>query len=173
MGCSLCSVDRPELGLDSLSAMAKQKPRKVMAQEEELDQKGKPQMNELSRYLTERNPKYVFSITFESRPLGIILTSNADGTCAYVTVVDGSKNSAVEDNNLPLNSKLLACNGIDIESDTIRDIEKRIKAGQEGLPLTLNEKKIEAGKGSPPLRLTFCHPDGLYEGEFPDLAATE
>merc|ERR1719289_507525 len=42
----------------------------------------------------ERDPKFVFSITFETKPLGMDITSSEYGTCAYVTNVDEKKNEA-------------------------------------------------------------------------------
>jgi len=97
-----------------------------------------------------RHPKYIFSITFTNKRLGITISSSTYCHSAYVTKVDGSRNKAVQE--MPLNSKLLKCNGVDVESDNIDDIEKAIKAGKKNLPLTL----------------TFCHPDGLLEDEYPD-----
>jgi len=97
-----------------------------------------------------RHPKYIFQITFNSERLGITISSGTYCHSAYVTKVDGSRNKAVQE--MPLNSKLLKCNGVDVESDNIDDIEKAIMAGKKNLPLTL----------------TFCHPDGLFENEYPD-----
>jgi len=99
-----------------------------------------------------RDSKHVFSIIFKKKPLGIVLTSAIDGTSAYVTEVDGKKNKAVKNYKLPLNSKLLKLNGKDVELDQIDDITEAI---------------VESMK-SMPLELTFCHPDGVNDNEFPD-----
>jgi len=95
----------------------------------------------------ERDPKYVFTIIFNKSPLGIILTSNNNGICAYVTGVDAEKNEALMDNKLPLNSKLLKLNDSHVELDNIDTILEKIMA-----------KKM-------PIELTFCHPDGLNDDE--------
>jgi len=97
-----------------------------------------------------RHKKHIFPITFTSKRLGITISSGTSCHSAYVTKVDGSRNIAGEE--MPLNSKLLKCNGVDVEFDNIDDIEKAILAGKKNLPLTL----------------TFCHPDGLLEEEYPD-----
>ena len=41
------------------------------------------------RSTRERDPEHVFTIKISTRPLGIILTSGHDGTCAYVTTTNG------------------------------------------------------------------------------------
>merc|ERR1719193_1011556 len=100
----------------------------------------------------ERDPKFVFSITFETKPLGMDITSSEYGTCAYVTHVDGKKNKALENNTLPLYSKLIRVNGKGVENDKFQDTLDLIQDRLKDLPLIL----------------TFCHPDGLNADERPD-----
>jgi len=121
----------------------------------EINVPGVREGNRLSGNPGKRLPKHIFSITFTDIPLGFMLSSNFQRSSAYVIKVDGTKNEAVQDNKLPLNSKLLRCNGVDIESANIDDIEKTLVLGIENLPLIL----------------TFCHPDGLHEDEHPDSNA--
>lgn len=98
----------------------------------------------------DRDPKHVFVINFTKLPLGIIITSQINGTCAYVTTTDEEKNEAVK--KLPLNSKLLQVNDQDVEMEKIKTITRLIIKYAKTLPL----------------RLTFCHPSGLLSSEFPD-----
>jgi len=115
---------------------------------------GKPEMEEKIRSFTpiERDPKFIFSIKFETSPLGIVVASDEDGNCAYVTRVNGEKNKAIENNVLPLNSKLLKVNDKEVELYKFEDATGAIKECLETLPLVL----------------TFCHPDGLKENERSD-----
>merc|ERR1719357_1427740 len=69
----------------------------------------------------ERDPKFIFSIIFETKPLGMDITSSEYGTCAYVTDVDEKKNKSLENNTLPLYSKLLRVNGKGVEHDKFHD----------------------------------------------------
>jgi len=94
---------------------------------------------------------YVFDITFQKRPLGIILTSAFDGSCAYVTDIN-RQNEAVKNHKLPLYSKLLKVNGNDVELWNI---------------VTITDVIVELAE-DPPLTLTFCHPEGLRYDEIPD-----
>jgi len=100
----------------------------------------------------ERDLNYVFSIKFKTKPLGMIITSSEDGTCAYVTHVDGKINKAVDNNKLPLNSKLLKVNDKEVELDSFEATTSLIIDCMWTLPLVL----------------TFCHPDGLNVRERPD-----
>jgi len=100
----------------------------------------------------ERDPKFIFSIKFGTKPLGIDITSSEYGTCAYVTDVDGKKNKAIENKKLPLNSKVIKVNDKTVENYKFQDILDLIHDGLETLPLVL----------------TFCDPDGLEEEERPD-----
>jgi len=100
----------------------------------------------------QRDPKYIFSITFETKPLGMDITSSEYGTCAYVTNVDEKKNKALENTKLPLNSKVIRVNGKGVEHDKFEDTLYLIKDCLGNLPLIL----------------TFCHPDGLNVDERPD-----
>jgi len=97
-----------------------------------------------------RDPQHVFVIMFTELPFGMILTSQIDGTCAYVTATDEEKNKAVK--KLPINSKLLQVNDQDVEMEEIPIITRLIIKNAKTLPL----------------RLTFCHPSGLLGSEFPD-----
>jgi len=112
------------------------------------------EMKKEVRFLTpiERDLKYVFSIKFKTKPLGMIVTASEDGTCAYVTHVDGKINKAVDNNKLPLNSKLLKVNDKEVELDSFEAITS----------LTID------CLWTLPLVLTFCHPDGLTVKERPD-----
>lgn len=103
-----------------------------------------------------RDSKYIFSITFKKKPLGISLTSATDGTSGYVTAVNGKKNKGVQKNTLPLNSKLLKVNGNYVEWDSIDDIMCKIIKAENF-----------------PIELTFCHPEGLEKHEFPEPNPTE
>lgn len=113
---------------------------------------GEPETKSETKSLTpmERDPKWVFSIKFEKEPLGIILTSTDEGTCAYVTEINVSKNEALKNNKLPLKSKLLKLDDRDVEFDQFDDITDSV---------------IEA---TFPIVLTFCHPKGLNKHECPD-----
>jgi len=102
----------------------------------------------------EGSPNFLFSIKFDKKPLGIILTSNNEGTCAYVTEIIESKNKDLENNKLPLKSKLLKLNDVYLEYDKFDDIIDAV---------------IDA---SFPKVLTFCHPDGLFTYECPDHTLT-
>jgi len=97
-----------------------------------------------------RNPDHIFTITLKTRPFGVILTSNVDGICAYVTSTNPESNSAVE--TLPLKSKLLKVNDTEVELDDFASITSLIIEKSKELPLVL----------------TFCHPDGLAAGEEAD-----
>jgi len=161
--CTFCSDDWDKKPLQPQTSIVS-KSLKVNASGLELDEKQNVhdavevhEEYKLSGNSRERHPKHIFSITYTSKPLGIVVSSSIDCTSAYVTTVDGSRNQAIQDNNLPLNSKLLKCNGVDVEADDIDDIEKTLIAGQENMPLTL----------------TFCHPDGLFDDEYPDPNAKE
>jgi len=120
-------------------APVEQEPAELTSEEEDLK-------------LPERDPKYIFDIKIKKHPLGIVLTSSKEGTCAYVTKVHKKKNKAVRKGKLPKNSKLLKVNSIDIEMDDINKITGLIVKEVKSLPLTL----------------TFCHPDGLRDDEIPD-----
>jgi len=100
----------------------------------------------------ERDPKHVFTVTLKKRPLGIVLTSEPDGSAAYVTATNGKKSKPVKGKKLPLNSKLLKVNGVHVENEQITSITDIIRQGAKNLPLDL----------------TFCHPDGLDEEEHAD-----
>merc|ERR1719245_1552163 len=109
-----------------------------------------PEPEFVPREPRQRDPKHIFTVKFKKRPLGVILTSAPDGTCAYVTKTYPKKNKAVKPKKLPIGSKLLSVNGDACEEDKIDDITDRI------MPL------------DPPIELTFCHPDGLEKDEYPD-----
>lgn len=113
---------------------------------------GEPFAGDETSTLHERDPKHIFDITFKKRPLGVHLTTDSNGKCAYVTQTNGKKNKAVDKNKLPKYSKLLKVNDINIELEEFDVI----------LMLIVNKMK------DPPLTLTFCHPDGLARDEFPD-----
>merc|ERR1712183_946961 len=49
----------------------------------------------------ERDPQYIFSIKFKKKPIGVVFTSDVDGTGAYVTEVDPKRNKASRKNKLP------------------------------------------------------------------------
>jgi len=100
-----------------------------------------------------RVEQYVFNITFLNRPLGIVVNSGKDSVCAYVTVVNEEKNPALKEGKLPLFSKLLQVNGIDVE---MLELEKIVN-------IMIQESK------KPALTITFCHPDGLGPDEVPDM----
>lgn len=89
---------------------------------------------------------HLFSIKFNKTPLGIVLTPDENGECAFITETDGKLNEAVKDDKLPLFSKLIKCNGVDVEMKKIEDIKKMIQ---------------EEGSKNLPLELTFYHRDGL------------
>lgn len=122
---------------------------------EEVQTAGEPEMKKeaLSLQPIERDPKYIFSIKFKKKPFGIVLTSAEDGNGAYVTEVDGKLNKAVKNNKLPLNSKLLKVNDKEMEFYIFDDITASI---------------IGCMARSDAVVITFCHPDGLNEDEFPD-----
>lgn len=120
-------------------ASREQSPAKLISKDEDLK-------------LPERDPKYIFDIKLKKRPLGIVLTSSMNGTCAYVTKVRKKKNKSIRKGKLPKNSKLLKVNGTNIEMDDINKITELILKDLKRLPLTL----------------TFCHPDGLRDDEIPD-----
>jgi len=97
-----------------------------------------------SPYPSERNPKYLIHLTFWKKPLGVVLTSDIEGNCAYVTEVDEEVNNEAR-SELPVSSKLVRVNGKNVESVTMDDIKEMIFESLETFPLSL----------------TFCHPDGL------------
>jgi len=99
-----------------------------------------------------RDVKHIFDITFEKTPLGIVLTSSLDGSCAYVTNINEQKNEALNNGKLPKNSKLLRVNDEDVEFEKIYTILNVVTRDVKTLPL----------------KLTFCHPDGLGDDEIPD-----
>jgi len=100
-----------------------------------------------------REEKHIFTLTFRQPELGLVVNSDDDSNCAYVTVVDEDKNPMLKDVELPKHSKVLQVNGVDVEILTFPKIVDSIKEGKKHLPLTI----------------TFCHPDGLGENEVPDL----
>jgi len=115
---------------------------------------GGPEMKDestSSTTLIKRDPKHIFSVVFQTKPLGLILTPCKTCSSAYVTGVDGKMNTAVKGNKLPLYSKLLTVRGTDVELLEFKDI------------LDLLQDNLR----SMPLELTFCHPDGLDECEIP------
>lgn len=89
-----------------------------------------------------RLPEHIYDVTFTQLPLGVVLTSDRHGRCAYVTGLSGPKN----------NSKLIEINGVCVELATIKTITEFIVKEARYLPITL----------------TFCHPDGLKDDECPD-----
>jgi len=100
----------------------------------------------------QRDPKDIFAITFTTTPLGVVLTSAKNGSCAYVTEVYGEKNNAVKNNKLPIGSKVLKVNQTDLELKHIDDITETIIEGSKTLPMIM----------------VFCHPNGLNDDEIPD-----
>lgn len=101
-----------------------------------------------------RNPKHVFKIKFKNpKPLGMAITSESNGLCAYVTKTDPKQNKTIKKKKLPLKSKLLKVNGVNVENEKINQITELIRAEMNS---------------STPLVLTFCHPDGLEPDEYPD-----
>lgn len=101
--------------------------------------------------VAKREPNHIFDITFRERPLGIILTSAESGLGAYLTKINETKSKTFIE-QLPKNSKLLRVNDIEIEEKDIEMITDLV---------VREAKKL-------PLKLTFCHPDGLDESEIPD-----
>jgi len=99
-----------------------------------------------------REEKHIFKIAFTQPKLGIVLCSDINSNCAYVTIVDEEKNPMFKDVELPKYSKVLRVNGVDVEMSKFRRIVNCIKEGKEHLPVTI----------------TFCHPDGLGEDEVPE-----
>jgi len=99
-----------------------------------------------------RNSKHIFEIVFEKKPIGVSLTSARDGRCAYVTQANGTKNKAVKSNRLPVKSKLLLVNRRNVEMATIDKTTRLILESMDDMPL----------------KLTFCHPDGLGSDEIAD-----
>jgi hypothetical protein len=112
------------------------------------DLKGQPS-EESSTKERKRDERYIFDITFNTRPLGIVVKSSSNGTCAYVTDRNVEENRAVE--NLPIKSKVLRVNGVDVEMLHINEITAIVS----------NESKM-------PLKISFCHPDGLSKSEASD-----
>jgi len=100
----------------------------------------------------QRKSKHIFEIVFLKKPLGVVLTSGCDGRCAYVTLANGTKNKAVKRNRLPVKSKLLLVNRRNVEMATIDKITRLILENLDNMPL----------------KLTFCHPDGLNDDEIAD-----
>jgi len=102
--------------------------------------------------VAQRKSEHIFEIVFLKKPLGVVLTSGRDGRCAYVTRANGTKNKAVKRNKLPVKSKLLLVNRRHVEMATIDKITRLILENLDNMPL----------------KLTFCHPDGLNDDELAD-----
>jgi len=113
---------------------------------------GRPIVGAKSFKLFARDPKHIFDIIFTQRPLGVHLTTDSKGKCAYVTETSAVKNKVVDKNKLPKFSKLIRVNNINVEYEDFDII----------LMLVFNKMK------DLPMTLTFCHPDGLDEDERPD-----
>merc|ERR1712080_187217 len=79
-----------------------------------------------------RNPKFVYSATFEKRPLKITLTSAVNGVGGYITAVE---NGCPADTEIAINSKVTAVNGKPVENLDIDAITGRI--GLAPLPIEL------------------------------------
>jgi len=100
-----------------------------------------------------RDEEYVFDIIFTNRPLGIVVNCGKDAVCAYVTVANQLKNPDLKDGKLPMFSKVLRVNGIEVE---MLELDKIVEI------MSRESKK-------PALTITFCHPDGLGPDEVPDM----
>jgi len=100
-----------------------------------------------------REEEHIFNIAFTQPQLGIVLNSDIDSNCAYITDVDEEVNPMLKNVDMEMNSKVLRVNEVDVEMLTFSKILACIVAGKENIPLTI----------------TFCRPGGLGEGEVPDL----
>jgi len=119
--------------------------------EEEIAQQAESPEEEAAQKPLYREPKHIFSMTFKKKPLGLELTSDVAGRCAYVTELDRKVSKDIR-KNLPLNSKLLMVNGVDVELEHIDYITEMIVKNSKILPM----------------KLTFCRPSGLIDDEVAD-----
>jgi len=98
-----------------------------------------------------RKEEDLFVLIFHKEPLGFILTSARSGCEAFVTQTAPTQNPVVNDGRLKF-AKLLKVNERDVEYERIADIVK----------VMWSAMKV------PPMKLTFCAPDGLKHREVPD-----
>merc|ERR1719461_2471605 len=90
---------------------------------------------------------FVYTATFEKRPLKITLTSAINGVGGYITAVE---QGCPADKDIELNSKVTAVNGKPVENLDIDAITGRI------------------GLAPLPIELKLVHPNGLGKHEIPD-----
>jgi len=98
-----------------------------------------------------RKEEDLIVLIFHKEPLGFVLTSAKSGCEAFVTHTAPRQNPVVNDGRLKF-AKLLKVNERDVEYEPIAKIIKEILRAME----------------VPPMKLTFCAPDGLKHHEVPD-----
>lgn len=95
-----------------------------------------------------RKPKYMYYVTFNSRPLNIELTSSRQKD-AYVTGLKDNCPLVNAEKVLAINSKIIKVNNINVEGLEMSEIAKHLA-------------RVEL-----PLRLQLIRPEGLEEDEVP------
>jgi len=105
-----------------------------------------PQKNQKPK-LREREKKFCYDITFNSRPLYISVTSSTTNMNGYVTAI--AEECAVKD-KLIVGSKVIYINEILVEGQGILEIAKHLRVGNI------------------PLKLTMVRPEGLMSDEAPE-----